>query len=1679
MKFSRHVLRILMLLSLATVVAACSGKTDAGATGTGDGDKSGSDTTAPTVSTNRSGWYTVATDVAITAADVESGVAWTKYQWDTNDACLSGSAYTAPIPIPTGGGTLHTLYMCVQDNAGIQGTASATMAVDTTAPLLSADKSGWFTDATNVTLSVTDAESGLSWTKYQWDTDNACTSGLSYLGPIPIPTANGSLHTLYICAQNNAGAQATAGTTVGLDTTAPLVAADKSGWQTVATDVFITSVDPESGIAWTRYEWDSDVACLAGESYVGEIPIFYGDGALHTLFMCAQNNAGTVGFSSQTMAVDTTAPTGVSISYTAGYVTSTSLAITTGTPSDSESGIASSGLQYMSVALSSGSCGAWGSTWTPATLSGGNFTATSGNCYRFRAYAINGAGLRTDSSAGGDVKVDTSGTTGVTISYTAGYVTSTSLAITTGTPSDSESGIASSGLQYMSVALSSGSCGAWGSTWTPATLSGGNFTATSGNCYRFRAYAINGAGLRTDSSAGGDVKVDTSGTTGVSVTYSAGYTSSTSLAITTGTPSDSESGIASSGVEYMSVALSGGACGTWGSSWAAATLVSGNFTATSGNCYRFRAYAINGAGLRTDSSAGGDVKVDATAPTGVSVTYSAGYVTSTSLAITTGTPSDSESGIASSGLQYMSVALSSGSCGAWGSTWTPATLSGGNFTATSGNCYRFRAYAINGAGLRTDSSAGGDVKVDATAPTVSANQTGWFTTATDVAITAIDAQSGIAWVKFKWDVNDACATGTDYAATPTPILTGNGGLRTLYMCAQNNTGTTSTGSASMAVDTTAPTSVTVSYASGCAPVPTIDVSSTGSDSDSGIAVNHIEFQTALLGADGSCNSTWSNWATATINAGVFTGINGMCYRFRSYYENGAGLSATSADGGDAKVSVCGDSILCSDIESCDDGHATSCGTCNATCTGPGSVPTCGDGILCSDTEACDDGGSSVYCTASCRTRPVVVTGDQHACALTSWGGVTCWGFNDTGQLGDGTTTSRNSPQGVVGLTAGVAAVAAGGGHSCALTTTGGVKCWGGNSAGQLGDGTTTKRLSPVDVVGLSSGIASITAGYQHTCARTTAGGVKCWGLNDYGQLGDGTTTNRNTPVNVSGLASGIASVSAGHQHGCALTSSGGGRCWGRGTLGQLGDGAGTSSSTPTFVTYYGSSGLASISAGGNHTCGVTALGAANCWGLNQMGQLGDGTTVGGRLVPVNVLGFSNNVSFIVAGFRHSCALTTSGGARCWGYNHYGQNGDGTTNDGNTPVNVNSLAAGVATMASGYDHSCAMTTSETIKCWGSNVFGQVGDGTANTDHVPVDVVGLTSGTAFVFAGYEQECAVTSGGGAKCWGNNQFGQLGDGTKIDQQLPVDVSGLTSGVASVASGIYHACALTTSGGVKCWGANPFGQLGNGTTTDSVVPIDVTGLTSGAAAIAVGLNHSCALTTAGGVKCWGLNDNGPVGDGTSTDRYTPVNVSGLTSGAAAISAGFYHSCARTTSGGIKCWGYNGFGQVGDGTTIDRHTPVNSTGMASGVAKLATGAYHTCVVTTSGAARCWGNNDYGQLGDGTTTWRHVFVAVSGLPSGVASIAAGLEHTCAVTTLGQAKCWGLNSYGQLGDGTATSHYTPVDVVGLSSDATTPTAGNYHSCVRTTTGGIKCWGFSEHGQLGDGAAWYTTPRGVVGF
>lgn len=332
----------------------------------------------------------------------------------------------------------------------------------------------------------------------------------------------------------------------------------------------------------------------------------------------------------------------------------------------------------------------------------------------------------------------------------------------------------------------------------------------------------------------------------------------------------------------------------------------------------------------------------------------------------------------------------------------------------------------------------------------------------------------------------------------------------------------------------------------------------------------------------------------------------------------------------------------------------------------------------------------------------------------------------------------------------------------------------------------------------------------------------------------------------------------------------------------------------------------------------------------------------------------------------------------------------------TPEPVTGTAQMAVSMAAGNDRTCVLTLGGEVKCEGYF-----------TDQ-RIDMVGNIKAVA---AGDGYICLLFEDGSVKCNGQNDFGQLGDGSTTDRATFVDVEGLTSGVAELVAGDHHTCALIIGGRIKCWGRNYFGQLGNGATAYSLIPVDVTGLADGVTSLVAGNDHTCVLLSAGGVKCWGANESGQLGDGSRINRLEPVDVVGLPNDVTALAAGLTHTCALTQLGKVQCWGDNTLGQFDESMILNHSQPIDVPGLGNDIRAVVAGDRYTCVLTTEASVQCWGRNNFGQLGDGTTTDRPIPYDVVGLSSGVISLVAGNNHTCALLQDGEVKCWGMLEFGE--------------------------------------------------------------------
>jgi alpha-tubulin suppressor-like RCC1 family protein len=695
----------------------------------------------------------------------------------------------------------------------------------------------------------------------------------------------------------------------------------------------------------------------------------------------------------------------------------------------------------------------------------------------------------------------------------------------------------------------------------------------------------------------------------------------------------------------------------------------------------------------------------------------------------------------------------------------------------------------------------------------------------------------------------------------------------------------------------------------------------------------------------------------------------------------------------------------------------------------------------------------MVCVASDPVPPAcstdITSGGGHSCAIREDRTVWCWGRNDFGQLGDGLAIDSDEPVQAIGITNAVQ-VQAGELHTCALDTMGTVRCWGQNSVGQLGDGSTSSDSRAPVVVRDLAGATQLSVGNEHACALKSDGTVACWGANADGQLGDGTMTPRSAPTSVPDL-SGVTEVVAGYETTCAVTTAGTAYCWGENNDGELGVGDTAAHPRPTEVV--GVTGATHVAVGNDFTCVLTAAGFVFCAGLNDEGQLGNGTFTNSSrpvttLIPVGAVSLE-------AGSSHACARDEVNGAWCWGLA-----GDGRTLDasyGTHPIPVRGLVKDVEAISAGGEHTCVLDLTGAIRCAGFNRRGQLGDGRAITTGGPVAVSGVTNAVSVV-AGARHACAVQADGQVLCWGENDDGEAGNGSFVGAQtVPHVVYGIAAPDLLVA-GAQHTCARSSDGTLVCWGLNEDGRLGNGSTLSSAQPRPIANLAT-VTKLSAGDNASFAIVG---------NDARAWGTGFAT---TPQSIGP----ALDVSSGNAHVCILQPDRTVRCYGENYRNQLGDMSTTPRPEPGITVPMVANATGIHVRGESTCATLMDGTIKCWGLNGDGRLGIGNTNYMvGTASSVMGL-SNVTKFAMGYDASCAIKADGTLWCWGANYFGQVGDGSYQTRSAPVQILGLNG-VKDVASGGAHTCAIDSAGQVVCWGLGSNGQLGTGVRSIIRPVGV---
>lgn len=661
----------------------------------------------------------------------------------------------------------------------------------------------------------------------------------------------------------------------------------------------------------------------------------------------------------------------------------------------------------------------------------------------------------------------------------------------------------------------------------------------------------------------------------------------------------------------------------------------------------------------------------------------------------------------------------------------------------------------------------------------------------------------------------------------------------------------------------------------------------------------------------------------------------------------------------------------------------------------------------------------------------VSPGSIFSCGISKLGVLKCWGANDKGQIPGASTVGTATPA-IVDSGVKYDFVSVYGNRACGITDSGALRCWGENK--------------PIEDIDVGTSYISISVADIHACGITEVHELKCWGKNSKAIMGAGVSESLEYPPTVLDAPTEYRKVVAGANHACAITQDKKLKCWGANSQKQIQ--FNTQSYIPILEIQDGTDEFSDVALGISHTCSLNQLGQAKCWGANTYMQMGNGLDEE-TLMDRSEVETTERFSSLVAGALHTCGLRADDKKiLCWGFNQYGNLGNNVTS--NSKVPVESQLNDVVSVGSGGNTTCAINSLGVLFCWGEDTSGQSGQGMMAQSATPLKI---DSGIkySFVDAGiFYHSCGITDQGTLKCWGNNGNGQIGDRTTFTKSFPVEVDRGTK-YQFVNTGFYHTCGITLEGELRCWGANgSIFRLGDGLTPSRPLPKPVKSDLK-FKKVSAAYAHSCALSEQRKVYCWGENVNGALGDGTSENRSVPTEVDS-TDLYQDVQVNYYTSCALTLAGALHCWGNNvlspthidpsneyqsltrGRSRFCGRTKAGEDRCWTSTNMQSSVlsqpveiagpkSHIQSGYIHYCLLNENQDVGCWGSNTLGQLGDATITSTTVVSSVN-LQSKTKMLSVGYEQNCAISTAGDLRCWGSDRLSQLGSGRLTLSPAPV-------------------------------------------------------
>ena len=651
-----------------------------------------------------------------------------------------------------------------------------------------------------------------------------------------------------------------------------------------------------------------------------------------------------------------------------------------------------------------------------------------------------------------------------------------------------------------------------------------------------------------------------------------------------------------------------------------------------------------------------------------------------------------------------------------------------------------------------------------------------------------------------------------------------------------------------------------------------------------------------------------------------------------------------------------------------------------------------------------------------------------------------------------------------------------------IKTTGRVFGWGANSNGQVGDGTISSRTTPVSVAGAVKTFCEISAGVSHSMAIDKNGRAWGWGNNSGGPLGDGTISSRTTPVSVAGAVKTFCEISAGNTFTIAIDKNGRAWGWGSGGNGRLGNNSSASQLTPITVGGLTKT-FCQISAGGFTTIAIDRYGRAWGWGFNGSGQVGNGTVLQAS-TPVSVAGAIKTFCKISHGIEgsgtsHSLAIDRYGRAWGWGNNGSGRLGNNSTTNQCTPVSVVGTTKTFCQISAGTAHSLAIDRYGRVWSWGFGSSGQLGNNATVSQLTPVSVLGAVKTFCQITSGTTNSIAVDKNGLVWAWGSFLDGALGNNTPPSTITPLSVRGQVRTFCQITAGYQFSISIDKNGRAWGWGNNTAGRIGDGSITERCTPVSIAGAARTFCRIDSGDSHSLAIDRNGRAWGWGQNSGGSLGDTSATSRLTPVSVAGAVKTFCQISAGTAMSIAIDRYGRAWGWGTNSQFRLGVGSAATFiFTPMSIIGTVRTFCRISSGDAHTLAIDRYGRAWGWGLGIAGRLGNNSTVSQTSPVCVCGTVKTFCQISAS-SHGLAIDRYGRVWSWGFGSSGQLGNNATVSQLTPVSVLGAVKTFCQISAGTSYSVAIDKNGRAWGWGSNTDGSLGNNSTTnQCTPVSVVG-